>query len=848
MVMKALHIPVLHAVLSPTVLSLRTFEFADEMTTLHTSTQVTAGNDCPTIVAESETGQCIDSEDPTKKPAPPFYCCNVLRHCKSESTALLNYYNKWVTQYELYCVITNADFRLSGDGQHLSLKESSKDKICGESDDAKACQQRGELKTKPGPPTSPTALEDTCRNRVHIDYWLPQLDAVVWPMDKVEDLDETYASCVTTEPPAGPAPPPTPTLAPPSPAPPPIESPYEAGVDFQFMTSDLAKMERKGGFFSWFNRIFMRKRILGRNSKEELAGGHTCRTRGAEGQTYYASSLCYYIPVKTAPNGELGEAAPIDFQAASTSKKAGLYWSGHMARDESETSADGSMCDFSNYQGQEGKCVKCSVCHDNAMNEEGRPTWTTFFEEIAPAEECLTETAIEELALLDFHAFNRDEKNTVAKCREREFNYLKAQYDLDQAVTLRDMLEELTRTPGGQLSDQIEDEKATIQAEDDKLREIQERERPARDLAKTNCWTYGKSEWWWHKLGAPYNTPLQEVLKDMNVFSCQNGPSRVHCNACDDERKKLQAIADDLTDSQSNKALAESNLIELEKLMSEKTAEYNDWKAEVPGLQTDLDVKKNAWENGDPPGTVCTETTNKYLDDLRAYMRTNIPYFYNNKTTYGKNSCEYECTYIEERRFGGEGCGVMEGNLPRDITGRGGVRAACNPLATSFVMSPYPYQAPQEDISEQCSRVFATQRPKHATKILIDGWLMKRGRNWGWDKRYFVLEAGDHVRTGLLRYFLTEPAGDRRAKERFNKRTILWDADRVIEQDGGKYRWGDGSMCFAIVHFYRWIRLCVPGKGDQASATTVRDEWVRHIRGQLPEGRKAWVPRSGYDR
>lgn len=271
----------------------------------------------------------------------------------------------------------------------------------------------------------------------------------------------------------------------------------------------------------------------------------------------------------------------------------------------------------------------------------------------------------------------------------------------------------------------------------------------------------------------------------------------------------------------------------------EKTDERTEWMAKLPDLKQKRDDEKLNWG---PMEVRCEEAVEQYLLSLRSAMKTCVPDYYD-------SSCEKECIEIQETRPGGEGCGVVEGNMPNDITGRGGPAVNCVPPAMSFVKSAYTYgpDPPTESALQQCGRIFSKQQPLYAQKILKHGYLMKRGRNWKWRKHYFVLESGDHMRTGVLRYWQgdVDPSGDRGAVEQFHKSTLLWDAERVISQEGSHYRWKDGSACFSIVHFYRWIRLCVPGVyEDSEKASLERDDWVKKVESQLEENRK--LPDHGY--
>jgi len=133
---------------------------------------------------------------------------------------------------------------------------------------------------------------------------------------------------------------------------------------------------------------------------ETIAGGHACRNeRNPDTQTYYATSMCYWFPEKTAPNGLVGEAhdvrndvdGSVQFVQAQ-SLGSGLLWEGHRPPGGG-VSADGPLCTFAGYRG-EGKCAKCSACHDNAINDDARVTHTQFIEEVKLSDGCWKENKL----------------------------------------------------------------------------------------------------------------------------------------------------------------------------------------------------------------------------------------------------------------------------------------------------------------------------------------------------------------------------------------------------------------------------------------------------------------------
>merc|ERR1719171_1642451 len=214
----------------------------------------------------------------------------------------------------------------------------------------------------------------------------------------------------------------------------------------------------------------------------------------------------------------------------------------------------------------------------------------------------------------------------------------------------------------------------------------------------------------------------------------------------------------------------------------------------------------------------CFQTMDLYLHGRAAHVQRCAPPYYD-------RSCEKAC--IEQQHVHA-GCGVIEGSQPNDLPSLGGVAVTCSPPSASWLLGHV-----KETKGDQCARITAWQ-PAHgqyAQQVIKAGWLWKKGNGWfsGWDKRYFVLESGDSVRSALMRYFDDVPKSAV-AKEKADKDIILWDAKGVRpDKTPGKFS-DTGAACFVIEHFYRDYHLCVVPADSALGVDADREEWMNLIR------------------
>lgn len=221
-----------------------------------------------------------------------------------------------------------------------------------------------------------------------------------------------------------------------------------------------------------------------------------------------------------------------------------------------------------------------------------------------------------------------------------------------------------------------------------------------------------------------------------------------------------------------------------------------EWEGKAQGLRS---VKETMDEEWLPQSEGCFSTYNAYQSGKAGSVAACAPNFY-------PNSCERQCVELQSK----DGCGVVEGTRPGAVTGSGGISVPCEPPQPSWILTPFTYNSVEvESQTAQCERIEENQKSRYAQRLLKTGWLWKKG-DLRWQKRFFVLESGDDVRSALLRYWDEDPSKNSKADEREGKGIILHDAKSVKEKDGkARYNFKHGEECFKLYHFYRDYRLCV---------------------------------------
>jgi hypothetical protein len=280
------------------------------------------------------------------------------------------------------------------------------------------------------------------------------------------------------------------------------------------------------------------------------------------------------------------------------------------------------------------------------------------------------------------------------------------------------------------------------------------------------------------------------------------------CRECDKSRTRLTNNHETVLEFDKTLKEAEEDLDELKRELELKKEQLRYWKSK------EAEIRKNKLDqeaNWLPQKESCEA---KYIEAKRERIR----HIGECGPKHYDESCEKRC--IEAQN---EGCGVLEGSKPNSNLLHGGVRATCSPPHPSWIRGPWNWDVAEESTFKQCRRILNNQGPVYATKILIQGFLLKKGRMNGWKQRYFAMESGNSVRSATIRYWLQNPTTDPRAEERFTKSIFVWDAKAVYRKTWG---WSDNN-CLGIDHWYRWIALCVPDSEGNAAAKA--DQWVDFI-------------------
>jgi len=611
-------------------------------------------------------------------------------------------------------------------------------------------------------------------------------------------------------------------------------------VNFKFMTDDFRYQARKPTVWGWVKRTMLGGRRQFTSLKDELATGHVCNKVGERDQTYYASSLCYWIPeIKEKPRDHVqGAQGP------------GLKW---ILKEPGQ-----QLC--KPFTGS-GQCVKCAVCHNNGRSKDGSVTATAFQENevMALPVGCMKELDIETTAIQNFDNNHTTLVTEKTECEEKEAAFVKATSELEENENL---IKRLTRR-----IDSIPAEMGAVRNSIDNLNRRVGSDNQAISNAmrssQSACQPF-RDEYWYPELNGGWQNG-ERALNAWPTFVCQR-PRRPWCNEfedpycstrirdyedqnrdyeecarCKEAKTQLSSAIQQKRSTQGQIQAQESRLRQLQQEQQTAERDREEARRQNPALIAEKDRATQVWKldkiqnvtTGDDLSTErwCQNKYAEYDHRLRAWMVVDVPRFWD-------RSCEKACVTSS---LADAGCGVMEGVMPGDIYANGkgdnrlnpGLRTVCSPPFTSFVRTPVKYGANATSETEICNEIFSNdgQRPRRANTVMLNATLMKRERLfWRWRPRWFILEGGDQVRSAQMRYWDKHPE-NAEAIESGAKAIVLWDARSVESVQGTRMRWKDGSQCLRLKHFYRDYRLCVPGSVPNAGL--VRDEWVRAIRAAI---------------
>jgi hypothetical protein len=578
-------------------------------------------------------------------------------------------------------------------------------------------------------------------------------------------------------------------------------------IDFSFMTDDFRYPGREttgflGTITEWFGG-----RSTGDDRKDELVEGHACQKRGSREETYYATSLCYWLPEISSES----QSYPV------------LAWKG------GKYSKAKSLC-----RGMTGSgvCAKCSVCHNNARDVDGDVEHERFYEHLTLPDGCFGEKQIERLCVDEYTDGNQALKMEDSRCHEVEGRFDQAAQELARCTSA---LERLPVRVNQELPQELQRAQQNILQKEEQSRSAEDDERASRRWVHGQCRPFSqlKHGLGWHHmlLGA---TPTEQLLDNMMIFFCTwpirpvqaaggewrgkmqryNNQMREYnaCNKCHNAKSQLRSANSRTKKARSGLRSAQGQLTRLQQEMSKAQQDLAMWQSRHSALSAAKEALDSEWL---PQADACQETYSHYTNGLNLHVSQCAPTYYN-------ASCEKACIEVQAQHAG---CGVLEGDRPGSVNSKGGIEGTCAPPQPSWVMGPFTYGA-KEATDDQCKRIEKVQSVRHAQKIVKSGWLWKKGRGInGWDKRFFVLESGDQVRSAVLRYFKEDPSTRADSDESAGKGIILWDAKGLKVKSGDHYGWKDGEECFKLYHFYRDFKLCVPSD-DSDSVVKIRDEWM----------------------
>jgi len=615
-----------------------------------------------------------------------------------------------------------------------------------------------------------------------------------------------------------------------------------ARVDMNFMTDDFRYQARKPSVWGWVKRTLFGGRRQFTSLKDELAAGHVCNKVGERDQTYYASSLCYWIPeIKDTPtDNNAGAQGP------------GLKWVMKEGEQQLCKSFTGS-----------GQCVKCAVCHNNGRSKDGNVSATAFQENevMALPPGCMKELQIERAANDDFDGNHSSLYNEKTDCETKEAAYVKATSELEANRNLIQRLNSRIRQIPGEISAvdrAIMDLGYQLSRDDQAIGS-------AMSQGQRQCAPFS-GEFWYQMLGRgpsqgenalnawptftcrrprrPYCNEFEDPFCGQRIRDFAREEHEYHeCNACKSAKGQLSNAVQQKRNTRGRVVAQQNRRRELDDELNRSRSDLDAAERAQPALIVEADRATQVWkidtiQNVTTGIDLTTERwcTNKYAEynaKLRAWMVDPD----NGVPTYWDRSCEKACVTSSLKDAG---CGVMEGVMPGDIYTVGnsdlnpGLRTVCSPPFTSFVRTPVKYGAAPQSETEICSELFGQdgQRPRRANAVLFSGTLIKRERLfWRWRPRWFLFEGGNQARSAQIRYWSKHPSESTAIEANGVKAITLWDARSVESVPGTEFRWKDGSECFRLNHFYRDYRLCVPG--SEPNAGEVRDKWIELIRASI---------------
>jgi len=555
------------------------------------------------------------------------------------------------------------------------------------------------------------------------------------------------------------------------------------GVDWHFMTKEFS--------------------FAGRQEQDtyDVVQGHSCQKVGNYDDSYSASSLCYWHP-------DTEHAAPQGW---------GLRWRGGVGGSE--------WC--TGLAKQSGVCAKCTLCHDNARDRDAAVDVVGTRVEILPLPvDCMKESHIEAECLNEFRSNNGDISKEDFRCNDVQQRYNEAVSALNEVnAVIESSSNAITENTRNIAQGQV-DFGILIERE----RRLDAETRQLHMRALTQCRAF---------IPSVNFIDVHELIRRSPRCDVEgmNSVEEMNCEICTQSVSRLRRQID-VSEVNKNALISQRNTLQntlyhhgedLEAARQRQAAAYQD-------LSSKIIAKESLDQEWLPQQADCVSVIAQALDARNNHMMVCPRRFYD-------VSCEKACVEIQTQ--GDHGCGVIEGSEDGDPAAKGGVEVTCQPPAPSWIMVPSNYGAIGQGDAEQCERITANQGVRRTTPVVMSGWMEKTCYRWcfGKNRRFFVLESGNGVRSAALRYWKGDPKTN--GVERTNKGIELWDAGDVrIAETSEK------QACFEIHHQYRgritsWLRsgtsytICVLQEDYEGqNVAEIRDMWVENLQQML-----VWRPR-----
>lgn len=563
---------------------------------------------------------------------------------------------------------------------------------------------------------------------------------------------------------------------------------------------------------------------------KEMLDGHACNNAGNVQRvlTYYASSFCYWIPA-SGKDDEMSWQRGVSMWTRQ--HNLGVTW--EVPGGEVQEGVCMLTAAEAEYK-YKGKCIKCSLCHNNARTATHKPTWHYQIETVE-LPDCLSEEQIKELCNQEYEksADLKARQKQLKECKKAEEDFVKAQENV--ALTRN-------RKRGALAAwrQKVRDEEGMRDDYINVVRTVERRVKYAREK-----WKRTKSEAQTKKqaVSPRFDARFKPQLPMEQISVQKSTESDAVWMANPDYKAQMAAYENDLafyqvywkTESLHADWKAAQQHLKFCKGMVSKVKRSIQWyldteekrkasvlwaKARKPELEATFEAAQQAWSGMEQK---CKELKAHYDDGRDAHLATCAQAKY-------QESCELRC-------LDATGCGVIEGGHPGNSLHTGGIAVKAEPPYKSWIHSLHTADGGPETLERHVARINLMEQPVYPQSLVRQGWLSRRGRaitgTHIWNRYWVVLESGDPVRAPLLRFFQKEPAKGAALEEYFfGKEVSLWDIEKVeactwltahcmILHRPSALASGDEqnvALCASLSHV-----------GAGSLAKEMRDEWAQAI-------------------